>query len=242
MKLGASNPSPEISNRNILKIFDIDTSTVGSGRVFPDHIEKMDCIGYHGTASCYSVQIESDGFSISKPLPMADLDLVIDLARKTGVNWESVAGFKQLESISFSPISELALSYSSPKSLGGQGGGYVYDTVTQILGAEVARLSSGETQSLMGIKGKIDVIRSSQPVIYAVDLNGLTKAQFQSATAAIHVYESIPVNRIIAKLCVSNPVDYELIDAKKHRESLRDLFRSNASNLLKSCCLGNSPI
>lgn len=213
--------------------FDIDHSLVGSGHVFPAHIEQTDWIGYHGTSSFYSDEIESNGFSLVKPLPAADVDLVVELAKRLGMDWERVDGFKQLRSISFSPISEVALDYSRPHSLGGQGVGYVSDAVDEILMAHAEEISGVESQRISDIRGTIDKIRSSPPVIYAVDLQGLTTVSYQKLTTGVYVYEPIPANRIRAKLTVSSPVNYEMVDAKSHRAGLRQLAASSKPHFTK---------
>ena len=79
----------------------------------------------------------------------------------------------------------------------------------------------------------IDLIRSSPPVIYAVDLQGLASARYQKLTTGVYVYESIPAGRIKAKLNISSPVDYGLVDARKHRDGLRQLAASAKPHFTK---------
>lgn len=213
--------------------FEIDHSLVGTGRVFPDHLEKADWIGYHGTSSFYAAEIDSNGFSLVKPLPAADVDLVVELARRLGLDWQRVDGFKELRSISFSPVSEVALDYSRPHALGGQGVGYVRDAAEEILSDHSEKISEDEGLRLAGIRAMIDLIRASPPVIYAVDLKGLQTARYQKLTTGLYVYEPIPAARIKAKLIVSSPVDYSLVDAKKHRDNLRVLSASATPHFTK---------
>lgn len=213
--------------------FDIDHALVGTGRVFPDHIEQADWIGYHGTSSFYASQIEANGFSLVKPLPAADVDRVVELARRLGLDWQRVDGFKELKSISFSPVSEVALDYSRPHALGGQGVGYVRDAVDEILSAHSGKISADEGRRLADIRAMIDLIRASPPVIYAVDLKGLPTARFQKLTTGLYVYEPIPASRIKAKLKVSSPVDYSLVNARKHRDGLRALAASATPHFTK---------
>ncbi len=222
-----------------MQTFDIELAQVGTGLVFPAQVEQMDWIGFHGTSSYYSPQIESDGFSnMAKPLAAEDVKLVVDLARRLGLDWERVDGFRQLKSISFSSVSEIALDYSRPNSLGGQGVGYVSDAVNQIIEDHFDQISSIEAAQLQSIRATIDAIRSSDPVIYAVDLKGLTRTQFQIITAGIYVFESIPPVRIIAKLRVSSPVNYDLINAKALREGIRQLARSREPHFTKLMAQG----
>jgi hypothetical protein len=216
-----------------MEVFDINHALVGTGQVFPDHIEQADWIGYHSTSSFYSAQIESNGFSQMKPLPAADIDLVIELARRLGLDGDGVAGFKELKSISFSPVSELALDYSRPQSLGGQGVGYVRHAVDEILSKHGEQLDASEALQLAGIRDMIEVIRSGPPVVYAVDLKGLTTVRYQRITTGLYVYEPIPAARIKAKLNVSSPVDYSLINARKHRDGLRALASSITPHFTK---------
>lgn len=213
--------------------FDIDHALVGTGRVFPEHIEQADWIGYHGTSSFYAAQIESNGFSLVKPLPAVDVDLVVEVARRLGLDWQSVDGFKELKSISFSPVSEVALDYSRPHALGGQGVGYVRDAVDEILSAHSGEISAEDDRRLLDIRAMIDLIRASPPVIYAVDLKGLPTARYQRLTTGIYVYEPIPAARIRAKLNVLSPVDYSIVDARKHRDGLRALSASAKPHFTK---------
>ncbi len=213
--------------------FDIDHALVGTGRVFPDHIEQADWIGYHGTSSFYSAQIESGGFSLVKPLPSTGVDLVVEIAKRLGLDWERVDGFNQLKSISFSPISEVALDYLRPASLGGQGVGYVKDAIEEILSGHATNIVEAESERLLAMREMIETIRSSPPVIYAVDLQGLASVQYQRLTTGIYAYEPIPASRIKAKLKISSPVNYEKVDARKLREGLRALAASPKPHFTK---------
>ena len=130
------------------------------------------------------------------------------------------------------------MDYSRPESWGGQGVEYVSDAVNQIMKDNIDQISSIETAQLQGLRATIDAIRSSDPVIYAAGLNGLTRTQFQRVTAGIYVFEPIPPGRIMAKLRVSSPINYDLINAKALREGICQLARSGAPHFTKLMAQG----
>jgi hypothetical protein len=216
-----------------METFDFDISLVGTGRVFPEQIEKADWIGYHGTSSYYSPRIERDGFLREKPISIDDIDLVIDLSSKFGIDNESTRGFKTLQSLSFSPIAELALSYARPQSLGGQGVGYVRALAERVVAEYADELTDEERRRLGEIVALVDNVRAQDPVIYAVDLEGLSPMEYQTLTRAVHVFTAIPPERIRAKICVKGNVDYALIKVKNHRDFLQQVFWSSKPHYIK---------
>lgn len=216
-----------------MQVFEILLGAEKSGRVFPDVIEDADWVGYHGTASAYSQRIEQGGFRRVKPLPDVDIDLVGGLAARCGTDpGEAVAGFKTLNSVSFTPISALALAFAEPGKTGGQGVGYVREQARALLDGHSASLSPEEMSELTRIVDDIDQIRSSRPVIYAVDLRGLELARFQSLTAAIHVYGDIPASRLIARATVPDGIDHSAVDQAALRAKIRAIYQGRGTHWL----------
>lgn len=214
-----------------MQIFDIVPGMEISGRVFPESIEGMDWVGYHGTSSAYSSRIESAGFERVKPLSDFDIDLVAALAARHGSDPDgSVAGFKTLGSISFSPSSALALAFAQPGKSGGQGVGFVRAQAAALCETHRESLSKDEIASLERIVAHIDGIRAATPVIYAVDLRGLELARFQTSTAAVHVYGEIPPVRLIAKALVPEGIDHAAIDQRALRDNIRAFYRSQSAH------------
>ncbi len=216
-----------------METFDIEQSRVGTGKIFPARIEEMDWIGYHGTSSAYSARIEAEGFKLEKPIPIEDIDFVIAMAYKVGVDASGAAGFKHLKSISFSPISELALSYSQPKSLGGQGLEFVRAAADRVVSGHGSEVDPEDSARLVRILAEVGAIRTADPVIYAVNLQGLGMAQYQTVTKAVHIYQAIPPERIVAKVRVSSRVDYSLINADRHKEAINIMYWSNRRHYIK---------
>ena len=161
-----------------MEIFEIDFSRIGSGKIFPEHIETQDWIGYHGTSSYYSAEIERNGFSQAKSIAEADIHMVIEMLQREGIDASKVQGFKSLSSISFSPISEICLAYCHPMALGGQGVGYLKEAIDSLLAKHSDSIDPEEFEKLKSINNKISEIRLSEPIIYAVYLQNLSRIQY----------------------------------------------------------------
>lgn len=216
-----------------MEIFEIDSSRIGTGKVFPDHIESQDWIGYHGTSSGYSEEIEKAGFSLVKPISESDIDFVIDLMQREGIDPSAVQGFKKLASISFSPISEICLAYCESTTLGGQGVGYVKKGVDSFLSGRRNALTDGELVRLQSIDTRILEIRNADPVIYAVRLQGIGRIEYQNLTKAVHAYEPVSKDRIIAKLRVDRSFDVGQIDVNKFKQQLHNIFWSGKDHYIR---------
>lgn len=213
--------------------FNIAPGAEKAAHVFPDGIEGREWVGYHGTSSAYSDRIERDGFARVKPLATADIQLVADLSQKQGLaKADAVAGFLSLGSISFADQSALALAFSDPRALGGQGVGFMSDAARELLSGHASAISAHEIAELTRIVAWVDDVRSKPAVIYAIDLKDLSLARFNGQTAAIHVYEDIPPSRILAKGIVPAAVDCSAIDARSLRDKARSIYRSRGDHWL----------
>lgn len=204
---------------------DIALGCETTGQVFPSCIQDREWVGYHGTASDYSDHIEAEGFVHGKgPISEPDIDFLANLAALHNADPDgNILGFKQLNSISFSISPLVALSYAKPGCSGGQGVEFVRKIAQVLLDPIELPLLDTEVSRLKSIVGMIERIQQSQPVIYAFDLRGLEAVEFQSVTAAIHVYSDIPSDRIIAKAFVPANIDHASIDARRAREDIRNL-------------------
>ena len=206
--------------------YEFDLSSLGSGQIFPREISDQDWIGYHATASYYSKDIETNGFESRKIFSDEKLDLIVSYAGKIGMDYSAVNGFRQLRSISFSPLSELCLSYSNPDSLGGQGVGFVNNLSKEILANEKLNIGANETKTIQSIIDKISNIRSTLPIVYAVNLSGLERIIFDKFTKAMHVYEKVTPDRLIAKMPVKDPMLHKSVDIKAMRNQIDKLVQS----------------
>ena len=197
-----------------------------SGEVFPPEIQSRDWVGFHGTASAYSGRIEQEGFvRASGPISDADIDLVAGLAAEHGADPDQkVAGFKSLNSISFSSSPLVALAYAQPGQSGGQGVGFILGVAQALIDQHGKSLSEEDQQRVKSIIANIELVRQSQPVIYAFDLQGLELARFQTGTAAVHVYSDVPPARIIAKALVPHGINHAAIDARSIRDQIRRTY------------------
>jgi hypothetical protein len=197
-----------------------------SGEVFPPEVQSRDWVGFHGTASAYSGRIEREGFMRANgPIDDADIDLVTSLAAEHGVDPEQrVAGFKSLNSISFSSSPLVALAYAQHGQSGGQGVGFVLGVAHALIYQHGESLSDENQRGLKSIIANIELVRQSQPVIYAFDLQGLQLTRFQSLTAAVHVYEDVPPTRIVAKALVPDGINHAAIDARSIRDQIRTAY------------------
>ncbi len=210
--------------------FRLNHSDIGSGKIFPGEIEARDWIGYHGTSSYYSDSIERDGFRVTKPITDQAIVSLLQIMKKYGVDNTHVSGFRQLASVSFSPISELCLAYCAPNKLGGQGLNHIMDAVNALSSHP---LTDDDQAVLSSIAASISDIRRCMPVIYAVFLNGLNAIKFNILTKAVHVTEAILPNRIIAKLCIDCEIDFATINIPENQLRCSQKFYAPTDNYLK---------
>lgn len=206
--------------------YELDLSGLGSGQIFPRQISDQDWIGYHATASYYSKDIESNGFESRKIFSDKKLDLIVSSAEKLGLDCSKVNDFRQMASSSFSPLSELCLSYSNPESLGGQGVGFINNLSKEILEHEKLDIDANETKTIQSIIDEISNIRSTLPIIYAVNLHALERIVYNKFTRAIHVYEKVTPDRVIAKIPINDPTLHKSVDIKAMYNKIDNLVQN----------------
>ena len=216
-----------------MQIFPFDPTLIGTGRIFPHAIESMEWIGYHATSSYYASDIESSGFLLKKPLPVEEVERLMQIAVNHGEDVNDVQGFIQLASASFAPLSEMALFYTRPESHGGQGLLHVTRLIELLIQKHATALDPTETADLTGLQGRIALIRARPPVIYAVNLSGLTRITYGKITSAVHVYENVPAERLLGKMIIVQPVNYTTIDMKTHTQALRNILNSPGPHYIK---------
>ncbi len=210
-----------------------DATLIGTGKIFSPGIEATDWIGYHATSSYYSADIDTNGLQQKKPLPVEDLEHLVDIATRHGEDGSDVSGFIELRSLSFTPTSELALFYVRPESFGGQGLLHVTRLIDALLHKHVTALTPDERAHLIHMQKQIALIRSQLPVIYAVNLVGLSPMAFGKHTLVVYIYAPIPQERLVAKMLIDKPVDYATIDVKAHNNALRAIFRAPGTHYIK---------
>jgi hypothetical protein len=203
-----------------MKIISFDPQLIGTGHLFPDEIEKEYGVGYHGTASYYSEDIEAHGFlPKGNPFLPEDFEVLKYYFVKYSGDCAAVSRISSLQSISFSPLSPLCLHYVKPNMLGGQCLQDVKSLIDKVPLNEIGL-------DLSGVKRKISLIQSSNPVIYAVKLCMMhdKNVVFDYGTAAFHVSADISVDKIIAKIEISDFNDYDSIDVAKLNKIIRSVY------------------
>lgn len=190
-------------------IVEVLPGTDPAGDIFPVEIRDASWVGYHGTSSAYSASIEAQGLRLEKPLPPNDIAFVAELARRfpqAGADADAVHGFLALGTISFTSDPSVTLKYLLPNWLGGQGVGFVAAAAEALLEAQNIQLPPTERERLDTVAAAIRYVRCQQPVIYAVDLKGLERMNYDSITAGIYAHQWIPPDRILAKALISEGV------------------------------------
>ena len=214
--------------------YNLNPSSIGNGHLFPATIENNEKIGYHGTSSYYSSDIEANGFIQKKPIPTADIDYIISIGNRLSIDTSSASGFKSLQSISFSPLSELALFYAQPRSLGGQGLAFVHQVVLSLLKDASGNIQPDEILEVTRIGNVINARRSADPVVDPVDLSGISKISYDVLTKGIKVFESIPASQIRGRLLVPKNINYSSINTKKLYDKLHNIRFSSAPHFIKT--------
>jgi hypothetical protein len=95
------------------------------------------------------------------------------------------------------------------------------------------RITADEAAHLAAVRDRVTVIRKVEPVIYAVNLAALKRKTFGRGTLAFHIYQAIPVEALVAKMVIDQPVDYAGIDEKGHKQALRTLLCSPGNHYIK---------
>ena len=207
-----------------MKNYILDQSLIGTGHLFPSEIRDQNWIGYHGTSTFYSSEIEEHGFSLAKPITDEEFRLLEELSTEYNIPYDAVHGFRELNSVSFFPLSELCLVYFRPNCLGGQGVGYVMDLINLIRSEPTLNHDSNDGRTLHSLINKINNIRSGNPVIYAVNLFEQGRIQSQIMTSAIHVYAPISPERLVGKMEISNFTDFIQINERSLKQKISKLF------------------
>jgi len=210
-----------------------DPTLIGTGKIFSPAVETMGWIGYHATSSHYCSDIEASGFLAKKPLPVVDLERLVEIGLKYREDVSGVQGFIELASLSFAALSEMALFYTRPESHGGQGLLHVTRLIEALNQKHATKLDTAETDDVTALQGHIALIRAKLPVIYAVNLSGLTRITYGKLTSAVHVYEKVPDERLLGKMVIDQPVNYATIDMKAHVQALRNILNSPADHYIK---------
>lgn len=214
--------------------YNLDPANIGNSPLFSADVESNQQIGYHGTSSYYSNDIEANGFSLKKPIPVSDIDYVIDIGNRLAINTYSAVGFKELSSVSFAPISEMALFYVQPRYLGGQGLIFMSDLIQKITNSASGKISQQELDEVARIGNLISTIRSSDPVIYAVDMQGISLSRYDTVAKTVFVRSSVPANKIVGKLIVPHNINYSLIDMEKHKFKMRGIALSDEPHFIQT--------
>jgi hypothetical protein len=103
----------------------------------------------------------------------------------------------------------------------------------RLIRSTLPKLDTAETDDLAALQGHIALIRAKLPVIYAVNLSGLTRITYGKLTFAVHVYEKVPAERLLGKMVIDQPVNYATIDMKAHIQALRNILISPGDHYIK---------
>ncbi len=179
------------------------------GHLFPKEISERDWIGYHGTSAAYSSMIEENGLEITSVISNANLNILVKEAKNLGISTNSVDVFRNKHSLSFSPLSEACLHYAYGDRFGGQGLLFVSQLVDDVLKTGTYDEDDIVLTTLNAIESEIANIRAYAPIIYAINLEGLSTLDYQSTTKAVNSKARIEASRIIAKMVLpmTKPAD-----------------------------------
>ena len=126
-------------------------------------------IGYHATSLLASVEIERFGFLPHKIFGKAVHDQVIAVAHRLNLPTYYYTEWLGMRSVSFGKILDHAIVHASQGNAGGQG----LMNVERLLESINAHGTDADRVVASGFAGQIQAIRTSTPVIYAVDLSNL---------------------------------------------------------------------
>ncbi len=188
-------------------------NAIATGKLFPDAIESIESIAYHGTTCAYSETIEADGFVHGvRPYELDFLTTMADLVRTSNGNLAAELDGEAANPVrlSFTTKWLTALEYAL-KARGGQSLGRL-------------RLAASMIDSVPeDISSLLKDIDSQDVCVYAVDLSAVDPTAIETAGAVRWVSTSVTPDLIVAKLVIPRGTDYAEFEAMKP-PSLGDIY------------------
>ena len=136
---------------------------------FSEDFAQFDVIGFHATSSLACTQIESAGFLPSKIFLPEEHEQILSIGGSLGVNLFSYKEWLDMRSITFTQDFNTARSHILQGNSGGQG---LFNVVNVL--QEIRKIGDSQQVSIASnFLSKVDELRSSSCVIYAVDLSRL---------------------------------------------------------------------
>lgn len=179
---------------------------VTHGSAFTTHPASHPKVGYHGTTSLASADIEARGFLPNKVFSDQEHAQILQLAGELGWNRWNYMEWLGMRSVSFAKDPLFAIHHvTNAGKAGGQGLYNVRDALAAILsnGSDESRAVAETFQQ------KLAQLRAAPPVIYKVDLSNLGPHLVESRedfnmywdeTKALPAISEIDPGRIIEKL------------------------------------------
>lgn len=136
---------------------------------FSFDVSQFEIIGYHGTSSAFCTDIEANGFIPQKVLSPSEHDVILETAEELEIDTDSYKQWLGMRSITFAKDAIDAISHVTSGQSGIQGAKNVLDALTAI--RELG--DKQQIDTIGGFREKIEELRNTNPVVYAVDLTGL---------------------------------------------------------------------
>ena len=137
--------------------------------VFSDNFSHVQIVGFHGTSSLACPQIESAGFLPNKIFRSDEHEQILSNARSLGISTFSYEEWLGMRSVTFTQDFNTAKSHILQGNSGGQGLFNVVNTLQKI-----QEIGDSQQMSIASdFLSRVEAIRSSSCVIYAVDLSRL---------------------------------------------------------------------
>jgi hypothetical protein len=196
---------PSILNRELLRSTHIFENAV----VRRPSTARAGWIGFHGTTTAHSNQIETEGLKAFKLLTREEIALLCQVGRELAergvvpaeVNrlCEDAVGFAQSRVVNFFSVSALALEHTITR--GGQTKERVLKPlVVEILNNRQFGRCDPRRAEVEGISAKLNAEPGGDPVVYAVYLKGATRMWRPVVHEAVQADGPVERWRIVAKV------------------------------------------
>lgn len=170
---------------------------------------QYDVVGFHATSSIMCAQIERVGLLPRKIFGDNEHAQIITVARRLGLDTSSYEEWLGMRSVTFTKVMQQAANHANEGKAGGQGLMHIEKLLAQIKD----RSGDADAEFSDQFSSRIQAIRNSPPVIYAVNLSGLgPRLVDDSSSGFLHIYwdtsshlpqeSEIGPSRLIAKLSI----------------------------------------
>lgn len=172
---------------------------------FKTNFSSFGIVGFHGTSILADKDIQAYGFLPKKVFTHSEHQIILDIGSSLNIWLSGYSEWLEMKSVSFANKPEGAI-FQMKKFNGGQGLNGMSDVLNKI----VLQGSDDQANIAKGYLEKISVLKTSQPVVYAVDLSQFDKRisrDFSTYHYQFDPSQSIPLQSPISPSLIIERLD-----------------------------------